>query len=88
MVSYLPLSHIAAQIYDLWTGIQWGAQVCFAQPDALKVSLPSAHLGVPGCVPGPTHVCAHGDGCALGCTGSPSRVSQRSSRCSQHTFSD
>lgn len=45
VVSYLPLSHIAAQIYDLWTGIQWGAQVCFAQPDALKVSLPSARLG-------------------------------------------
>lgn len=40
VVSYLPLSHIAAQIYDLWTGIQWGAQVCFAEPDALKVSLP------------------------------------------------
>ncbi|XP_014401743.1 PREDICTED: long-chain-fatty-acid--CoA ligase ACSBG1 [Myotis brandtii] len=56
VVSYLPLSHIAAQIYDLWTGIQWGAQVCFAQPDALKVSLPSARLGVPGCVPGPARV--------------------------------
>lgn len=40
VVSYLPLSHIAAQIYDLWTGIQWGAQVCFAEPDALKVGLP------------------------------------------------
>lgn len=40
VVSYLPLSHIAAQIYDLWTGIQWGAQVCFAEPDALKVSPP------------------------------------------------
>lgn len=38
VVSYLPLSHIAAQIYDLWTGMQWGAQVCFAEPDALKVS--------------------------------------------------
>ena len=47
MVSYLPLSHIAAQIYDLWTGIQWGAQVCFAEPDALKVSLP---VRVPMCV--------------------------------------
>lgn len=41
VVSYLPLSHIAAQIYDLWTGIQWGAQVCFADPDALKVGLSS-----------------------------------------------
>ncbi|KAG9341259.1 hypothetical protein JZ751_019700 [Albula glossodonta] len=37
LVSYLPLSHIAAQIYDLWTGIQWGELVYFAQPDALKV---------------------------------------------------
>lgn len=37
IVSYLPLSHIAAQIYDLWTGIQWGELVYFAQPDALKV---------------------------------------------------
>lgn len=50
MVSYLPLSHIAAQIYDLWTGLQWGAQVCFAQPDALKVSVRSARVGVPVCV--------------------------------------
>ncbi|XP_060035530.1 long-chain-fatty-acid--CoA ligase ACSBG1 isoform X1 [Erinaceus europaeus] len=55
VVSYLPLSHIAAQIYDLWTGIQWGAWVCFAQPDALKGSLvdtmrevePTSHMGVP-----------------------------------------
>lgn len=37
IVSYLPLSHVAAQIYDLWTGIQWGELVYFAQPDALKV---------------------------------------------------
>uniref|UniRef100_A0A452U326 Long-chain-fatty-acid--CoA ligase ACSBG1 n=1 Tax=Ursus maritimus TaxID=29073 RepID=A0A452U326_URSMA len=55
VVSYLPLSHIAAQIYDLWTGIQWGAQVCFAEPDALKGTLvdtlrevePTSHMGVP-----------------------------------------
>ncbi|XP_060765381.1 long-chain-fatty-acid--CoA ligase ACSBG1 isoform X2 [Neoarius graeffei] len=55
IVSYLPLSHIAAQIYDLWTGIQWGELVYFAQPDALKGSLvetlkevnPSSHMGVP-----------------------------------------
>uniref|UniRef100_A0A8C1MP54 Long-chain-fatty-acid--CoA ligase ACSBG1 n=1 Tax=Cyprinus carpio TaxID=7962 RepID=A0A8C1MP54_CYPCA len=55
LVSYLPLSHIAAQIYDFWTGIQWGEQVSFAQPDALKGSLvdtlrevtPTAHMGVP-----------------------------------------
>lgn len=55
VVSYLPLSHIAAQIYDLWTGPQWGAQICFAEPDALQGSLvdtlrevePTSHLGVP-----------------------------------------
>ncbi|KAM5206460.1 long-chain-fatty-acid--CoA ligase ACSBG1 isoform 1-T1 [Hipposideros larvatus] len=55
VVSYLPLSHVAAQIYDLWTGLQWGAQVCFAEPDALKGSLvdtlrevqPTSHMGVP-----------------------------------------
>ncbi|XP_029909403.1 long-chain-fatty-acid--CoA ligase ACSBG1 [Myripristis murdjan] len=55
LVSYLPLSHIAAQIYDLWTGIQSGGLVYFAQPDALKGSLirtlqevrPSSHMGVP-----------------------------------------
>ncbi|XP_044086762.1 long-chain-fatty-acid--CoA ligase ACSBG1 isoform X3 [Neovison vison] len=55
VVSYLPLSHIAAQIYDLWTGLQWGAKVCFAEPDALKGSLvdtlrevePTSHMGVP-----------------------------------------
>ncbi|XP_030621169.1 long-chain-fatty-acid--CoA ligase ACSBG1 [Chanos chanos] len=55
LVSYLPLSHIAAQIYDLWTGIQWGELVYFAQPDALKGTLigtlrevqPSSHMGVP-----------------------------------------
>lgn len=68
MVSYLPLSHIAAQIYDLWTGIQWGAQICFAQPDALKVSLPSAHMGVPGCV-------LMGPGCVFGTTPAPHPVS-------------
>ncbi|XP_032380556.1 long-chain-fatty-acid--CoA ligase ACSBG1 [Etheostoma spectabile] len=55
LVSYLPLSHIAAQIYDLWAGIQWGELVYFAQPDALKGSLittlrevcPTSHMGVP-----------------------------------------
>ncbi|CAN9499326.1 unnamed protein product [Ophioblennius macclurei] len=55
LVSYLPLSHIAAQMYDLWTGIQFGELVYFAQPDALKGSLvttlrevcPSSHMGVP-----------------------------------------
>ncbi|XP_029766605.1 long-chain-fatty-acid--CoA ligase ACSBG1 [Terrapene carolina triunguis] len=55
IVSYLPLSHIAAQIYDLWTGIKWGEQIYFAEPDALKGSLvntlkeaqPTSHMGVP-----------------------------------------
>ncbi|XP_018536233.1 long-chain-fatty-acid--CoA ligase ACSBG1 [Lates calcarifer] len=55
LVSYLPLSHIAAQMYDLWTGIHWGELVYFAQPDALKGSLittlrevcPTSHMGVP-----------------------------------------
>ncbi|KAG9281005.1 long-chain-fatty-acid--CoA ligase ACSBG1 isoform X2 [Astyanax mexicanus] len=55
IVSYLPLSHIAAQIYDMWTGIQWGEMVYFARPDALKGTLvhtlkeatPSSHMGVP-----------------------------------------
>lgn len=45
VVSYLPLSHIAAQMYDLWTGIHWGINVCFAEPDALKVGLRSARMG-------------------------------------------
>ncbi|KAM4678070.1 long-chain-fatty-acid--CoA ligase ACSBG1 [Discoglossus pictus] len=55
IVSYLPLSHIAAQIYDLWTGIKWGEHVYFASPDALKGTLvdtlkeaqPTSHMGVP-----------------------------------------
>ncbi|XP_062998686.1 long-chain-fatty-acid--CoA ligase ACSBG1 [Elgaria multicarinata webbii] len=55
IVSYLPLSHIAAQIYDLWTGIKWGERVYFAEPDALKgglvnilkEALPTSHMGVP-----------------------------------------
>ncbi|XP_044294935.1 long-chain-fatty-acid--CoA ligase ACSBG1 isoform X1 [Varanus komodoensis] len=55
IVSYLPLSHIAAQIYDLWTGIKWGEKVYFAEPDALKgglvdilkEALPTSHMGVP-----------------------------------------
>ncbi|XP_072258159.1 long-chain-fatty-acid--CoA ligase ACSBG1 isoform X2 [Pyxicephalus adspersus] len=55
IVSYLPLSHIAAQIYDMWTGIKWGEHVYFANPDALKGTLvdtlretqPTSHMGVP-----------------------------------------
>ncbi|XP_026540924.1 long-chain-fatty-acid--CoA ligase ACSBG1 isoform X2 [Notechis scutatus] len=55
IVSYLPLSHIAGQMYDLWTGIKWGEEVYFAQPDALKgglvevlrEALPTSQMGVP-----------------------------------------
>ena len=36
-VSYLPLSHIAAQMLDLIIPIKGAFQVYFAQPDALKV---------------------------------------------------
>ncbi|XP_040393107.1 long-chain-fatty-acid--CoA ligase ACSBG2 isoform X5 [Cygnus olor] len=55
VVSYLPLSHVAAQMTDIWLSITFGAQVFFAQPDALKGTLvdtlrevrPTAFLGVP-----------------------------------------
>lgn len=54
-VSYLPLSHIAAQLLDMYIPIISGATVHFAQPDALKGSLkttlqevrPTVFLGVP-----------------------------------------
>ena len=38
LVSYLPLSHIAAQLLDMYLPIAIGATVYFAQPDALKVN--------------------------------------------------
>ncbi|XP_072834125.2 long-chain-fatty-acid--CoA ligase ACSBG2 isoform X1 [Pogona vitticeps] len=55
VVSYLPLSHVAAQMIDIWLPITFGVQTCFAQPDALKGSLvetmrevrPTAFMGVP-----------------------------------------
>ncbi|XP_061456521.1 DNA-binding protein RFX2 isoform X2 [Rhineura floridana] len=55
VVSYLPLSHVAAQMIDIWLPITFGVQTCFAQPDALKGTLvntlkevhPTAFLGVP-----------------------------------------
>ncbi|CAG0886457.1 unnamed protein product [Cyprideis torosa] len=55
IVSYLPLSHIAAQLVDMFTPILGGATVTFAKPDALKGSLvdtlkqtrPTIFLGVP-----------------------------------------
>ena len=37
LISYLPLSHIAAQIIDIYMPILYGASLHFAQPDALKV---------------------------------------------------
>ena len=37
-LSYLPLSHIAAQICDIFGPIAIGGTVYFAQPDALRVS--------------------------------------------------
>ena len=39
IISYLPLSHIAAQALDLYCSICFGSTVYFAQPDALKGSL-------------------------------------------------
>ncbi|XP_064424952.1 long-chain-fatty-acid--CoA ligase ACSBG2-like [Latimeria chalumnae] len=55
IVSYLPLSHIAAQMLDVWTPIQYSNTTYFADPDALKGSLvvtlqevrPTVFLGVP-----------------------------------------
>ncbi|XP_041643923.1 long-chain-fatty-acid--CoA ligase ACSBG2-like [Cheilinus undulatus] len=55
MVSYLPLSHVAAQIIDMWLAISYATTTYFADPDALKGSLvntmkearPTCFLGVP-----------------------------------------
>ncbi|KAG1710287.1 hypothetical protein DVH05_017291 [Phytophthora capsici] len=55
LVSYLPMSHIAAQLIDIWLPICGGLQIYFAQPDALKGSLgvtlkemrPTFFFGVP-----------------------------------------
>lgn len=55
IVSYLPLSHIAAQIIDIHAPIHLGCSLYFAQPDALKGTLtttlcdmrPTFFFGVP-----------------------------------------
>ncbi len=55
LVSYLPLSHIAAQLLDVYCAATIGATVHFARPDALKGSLvetlravqPTLFFGVP-----------------------------------------
>ena len=39
LISYLPLSHIAAQVIDIYMPILYGASLHFAQPDALKVHM-------------------------------------------------
>ncbi|ETE62799.1 Long-chain-fatty-acid--CoA ligase ACSBG2, partial [Ophiophagus hannah] len=55
VISYLPLSHVAAQMIDIWLPVTFGVETYFAQPDALKGSLvdtlrevrPTAFMGVP-----------------------------------------
>ncbi|DAZ98410.1 TPA: hypothetical protein N0F65_000124 [Lagenidium giganteum] len=55
LVSYLPMSHVAAQLIDILLPISSATQVYFAQPDALKGSLgvtlkevrPTLFFGVP-----------------------------------------
>lgn len=55
LVSFLPMSHIAAQLIDIMLPVVCGLQSYFAQPDALKGSLgvtlkevrPTFFLGVP-----------------------------------------
>ena len=39
MISYLPLSHIAANLLDIWVTISGKATVYFADKMALKVQL-------------------------------------------------
>lgn len=41
VVSYLPLSHVAAQLVDIWLGVRFAMTTYFAEPDALKVRMPT-----------------------------------------------
>ncbi|XP_069945343.1 long-chain-fatty-acid--CoA ligase ACSBG2 [Cherax quadricarinatus] len=51
VVSYLPLSHLAAQMLDIYLACTLAATVFFAQPDALKGSLLETLVEVqPSCV--------------------------------------
>ncbi|RVE67885.1 hypothetical protein OJAV_G00086270 [Oryzias javanicus] len=55
LISYLPLSHVAAQMIDIWISMSFAGTTHFAEPDALKGSLvntlrearPTCFLGVP-----------------------------------------
>ncbi|KAM9393197.1 long-chain-fatty-acid--CoA ligase ACSBG2-like isoform 1-T1 [Pholidichthys leucotaenia] len=55
LVSYLPLSHVAAQMFDMWLCMSFAGTTFFAEPDALKGSLvntlkearPTCFVGVP-----------------------------------------
>lgn len=40
VVSYLPLSHVAAQLFDIWMCLSYAVTTYFAEPDALKVRVP------------------------------------------------
>lgn len=40
IVSYLPLSHVAAQMVDMWLSMRFAGTIYFAEPDALKVRMP------------------------------------------------
>nr|XP_012617115.1 long-chain-fatty-acid--CoA ligase ACSBG2-like isoform X1 [Microcebus murinus] len=56
LVSYLPLSYIGSQIFDMWVAISVAGALYFAQPDAVKGTLidtlrevrPTTFYGVPG----------------------------------------
>uniref|UniRef100_T1II87 long-chain-fatty-acid--CoA ligase n=1 Tax=Strigamia maritima TaxID=126957 RepID=T1II87_STRMM len=55
VISYLPLSHVAAQVVDVFMGMGGAVELCFAPPEVLKGSLvdflkevqPTRFLGVP-----------------------------------------